>query len=94
MPTDPPKCRHFSPEQKAAIVRRHLVDKVHVSDLCDEQGSAAREGELALKESGSSSSRLASRQEGRRDRGRLGRASGDPQLTNPNHPISTEPGQL
>jgi transposase-like protein len=28
--------RHFSPEQKAAIVRRHLVDKVPVSDLCDE----------------------------------------------------------
>src|SRR5688572_26728390 len=28
--------RHFSPEQKAAIVRRHLVDKVAVSDLCDE----------------------------------------------------------
>lgn len=28
--------RHFSPEQKAAIVRRHLIDKVAVSDLCDE----------------------------------------------------------
>jgi transposase len=28
--------RHFTPEQKAAIVRRHLVDKVPVSDLCDE----------------------------------------------------------
>lgn len=28
--------RHFTPEQKAAIVRRHLVDKVAVSDLCDE----------------------------------------------------------
>jgi transposase len=28
--------RHFSAEQKAAIVRRHLVDKVPVSDLCDE----------------------------------------------------------
>jgi transposase-like protein len=28
--------RHFSPEQKAAIVRRHLSDKVPVSDLCDE----------------------------------------------------------
>lgn len=28
--------RRFSPEQKAAIVRRHLVDKVPVSDLCDE----------------------------------------------------------
>lgn len=28
--------RRFSPEQKAVIVRRHLVDKVPVSDLCDE----------------------------------------------------------
>ena len=27
---------YFTPEQKAAIVRRHLVDKVAVSDLCDE----------------------------------------------------------
>lgn len=28
--------RHFSPEDKAAILRRHLVDHVPVSDLCDE----------------------------------------------------------
>jgi transposase len=28
--------RRFSAEQKAAIVRRHLVDKIAVSDLCDE----------------------------------------------------------
>ena len=28
--------RHFSAAQKAAIVKRHLVDKVPVSDLCDE----------------------------------------------------------
>lgn len=28
--------RHFSPEDKAAILRRHLADKVSVSDLCDE----------------------------------------------------------
>jgi transposase-like protein len=27
--------RHFSDEQKAAIVRRHLGDKVPVSDLAD-----------------------------------------------------------
>ena len=30
------KRRHFTPEQKAAILRRHLVDKMAVSDLCDE----------------------------------------------------------
>jgi transposase len=28
--------RQFTTEQKAAILRRHLVDKVPVSDLCDE----------------------------------------------------------
>jgi transposase-like protein len=28
--------RRFTPEQKAAILRRHLVDKVAVSRLCDE----------------------------------------------------------
>lgn len=28
--------RRFTPDQKATIVRRHLVDKVPISDLCDE----------------------------------------------------------
>lgn len=28
--------RQFSTEQKVAILRRHLADKVAVSDLCDE----------------------------------------------------------
>ena len=27
---------HYSPEQKVAIVRRHLLENVPVSDLCDE----------------------------------------------------------
>ena len=30
--------RRFTATEKAAIVRRHLVDKVPVSDLCDELG--------------------------------------------------------
>lgn len=30
------KRRRFSPEQKVAIVRRHLLEQVPVSDLCDE----------------------------------------------------------
>jgi len=30
------KRRHFDPEDKATILRRHLADKVPVSDLCDE----------------------------------------------------------
>ena len=28
--------RHFTADEKLAVVRRHLVDKVPVSDLCDE----------------------------------------------------------
>ena len=28
--------RHFSPKEKVAILKRHLLDKVAVSDLCDE----------------------------------------------------------
>src|SRR3974390_788109 len=30
--------RHFSTGQKAAILKRYLVDKVPLSDLCDEYG--------------------------------------------------------
>jgi len=30
--------RYLSPEQKAAILREHLIDKVPVSDLCDKHG--------------------------------------------------------
>ena len=30
--------RRFSPEEKVRILRRHLLDKVPVSDLCDELG--------------------------------------------------------
>jgi transposase len=30
------KRRQFSPEQKMAILRRHLLEDVPVSDLCDE----------------------------------------------------------
>ena len=32
------KRKQFTPEQKVAIVRRHLVEKTPVSDLCDELG--------------------------------------------------------
>ena len=30
--------RHFSPEEKVRILRRHLLEGVQVSDLCDEIG--------------------------------------------------------
>jgi transposase len=30
--------RHFTAQQKVAILRRHLVDKVPVSEVCEENG--------------------------------------------------------
>jgi len=30
--------KHFTPEEKVAILRRHLLDKVSVSELCEELG--------------------------------------------------------
>ena len=38
MTTEPQKRRDFTPEQKVAILRQHLLDHVAVSDLCDQQG--------------------------------------------------------
>lgn len=29
--------RHYTPEQKAALLQRHLVDKIPVSDICNEE---------------------------------------------------------
>ena len=37
------KRKQFTPEQKVAVVRRHLVEKVPVSDLCDEFGVHANQ---------------------------------------------------
>ena len=30
--------KHYTPEEKVAILRRHLVEGVPISDLCDEEG--------------------------------------------------------
>ena len=32
------KRTHYSPEEKVAILKRHLVERVPVSDLCDQHG--------------------------------------------------------
>jgi transposase-like protein len=32
--------RHFTPEQKVAILRAHLLEKIPVSDLCEQHGIA------------------------------------------------------
>ncbi len=34
----PKERKHYTAEEKVAILRRHLLDKVPVSDLCDELG--------------------------------------------------------
>jgi transposase-like protein len=33
--------KQYTAEEKVAILRRHLLDKVPVSDLCEELGPAA-----------------------------------------------------
>jgi transposase len=30
--------KHYTPEEKVVILRRHLVEGVPISDLCDERG--------------------------------------------------------
>jgi transposase-like protein len=54
--------KHFAPEEKVAILRRHLLDKVPVSDLCEELVAAdgllprvLREGSGRLSNEGTSS---------------------------------------
>jgi transposase len=36
--SESPKRRHLSPEEKIVILKRHLVEKTPISDLCDEYG--------------------------------------------------------
>jgi transposase len=60
--------RRFTPDQKAAIVRRHLVDKVPISDLCDEykiQPSVIRTWQKAVLEDAAACVRQRQRAEGR-----------------------------
>ena len=39
--------KHYSGEEKVAILRRHLLDKVRVSDLCEETGLRAGNAAVA-----------------------------------------------
>jgi transposase-like protein len=34
----PQQRRHFTPEQKVALLREHFLDKIPVSDLCERHG--------------------------------------------------------
>jgi transposase len=36
--TNKKKRHHYTPEEKVAILRRHMVDKVPVSEVCNERG--------------------------------------------------------
>lgn len=49
--------KHYTGEEKVAILRRHLLDKVPVSDLCDELDCSQRYSIVGKK----SSSRMALR---------------------------------
>ena len=33
-----PKRKHLTPDQKVAVLKRYLVEKTPISDLCDEYG--------------------------------------------------------
>jgi transposase len=39
--------KHYSAEEKVAILRRHLVEQVPVSELCDKQGLQRGANELS-----------------------------------------------
>jgi hypothetical protein len=34
--------KHYAPEEKVAILRRHLLEQVPISELCDKQGLQPR----------------------------------------------------
>ena len=42
------KGKHYTAEEKVAILRRHLLDKVPVSDLCEELARIEADGVLPL----------------------------------------------
>lgn len=37
-PAESPKRKHLTPDQKIAVLKRYLVEKTPISDLCDECG--------------------------------------------------------
>jgi len=37
-PSEKPRRKHHEPKEKIAILRKHLLEGVPVSDLCDQQG--------------------------------------------------------
>ena len=67
--------RHFSPEEKVGILKRHLVDKMAVSDLCDELDLQPRlfyRWQQELFENGASAFASDNSREGARQERRIG----------------------
>ena len=66
--------KHYTPEEKVSILRRHLVEKVPVSDLCQEQKLQATVFYRWLKEffeNGATAFQRDSDRESRRDKERI-----------------------
>jgi len=54
--------KHYAPEEKVAILRRHLVEGVPISDLCDELGSSRRCSTAGRRSSSRTERRLSNRE--------------------------------
>lgn len=66
--------KHYSPEEKVSILRRHLVEKVPVSDLCEElklQPTVFYRWLKEFFENGVAAFRHSSDQESKRDKQRI-----------------------
>jgi transposase len=66
--------KHYTPEQKVTILRRHLIDKVPVSDLCNElhlQPTVFYRWLKEFFENGATAFRHASDSESKRDKERI-----------------------
>jgi len=56
--------KHYTPEEKVAILRRHLVEGVPISDLCDELGFNQRCSTAGRRSSSRTEPRLSSTEDG------------------------------
>ena len=71
--------KHYTPEEKVAILRRHLVEKAPVSDLCQEQKLQPTVFYRWLKEffeNGAAAFRREGERESREDKERIAAAVG------------------
>jgi transposase-like protein len=50
--------KHYTPEEKVAILRRHLLEQVPISELCDKHGPSSPRSSTADRRSSSRMGRL------------------------------------